>query len=179
MASRANGGKRAPRSNPTRFAQRMPSVAPGMSRGPRPLTMPTFVTRSGNSCPQASAYGPPPELPSTAKELSPRRSATSATSRGQSSSVLPGWTVGEPVARTVERDDSHVRFRRGVLGELRLEPRARMSVEVEAGRTVGPPVLRAADPPAVAKEQRLRVAGHDPKWSTEQEPRAVPRIRAR
>jgi len=46
MINRARMGKRAPSWKPTLFCQRIPSVAPGASHGPTPLTTPTRTSRS-------------------------------------------------------------------------------------------------------------------------------------
>jgi hypothetical protein len=56
-------------------ALRLSYASSSSSTGPEDETTATRVTRSGNRAPQASANGPPPEKPTTAKRSSPRASA--------------------------------------------------------------------------------------------------------
>ena len=70
--------------NANRFRRPMPAIAPGTLNGARLLTIPAFVSRSASFHAHAAAYGPPPEIPKTAKRSSPKVAATSTTSSGQS-----------------------------------------------------------------------------------------------
>jgi len=59
--------------------------------------------------------------------------------------------VRQPVAWPVESDDTNARVRRGLVSELGLKPRARMSMEVESGLAVGLPIFAVSKTPSVTE----------------------------
>ena len=75
----------------------MPSNQSGLPvYGARPARHTTPVTRSGISAAQASAGGPPPDAPMTAKRSSPSASAICATSPAAEATSRPGCGVEPP-----------------------------------------------------------------------------------
>ena len=69
---------------------------PGVSKGARPAIDAVARTRSPSSAAQASACGPPPEGPITAKRSRPKASATASASVGAEAIVRPGCRVEPP-----------------------------------------------------------------------------------
>jgi len=67
--------------------------------------------------------------------------------------------VGQPVARTVQRDHPQAGSGRGLPGEPRLQARAGMPVEIEDRLPVRLPVPRVPEPAAIAEQQRPILAG--------------------
>ena len=55
-----------------RFRRSMLATVPGTSNGARLLTIPAPASRSASFQAHAAAYGPPPEIPKTAKRSSPK-----------------------------------------------------------------------------------------------------------
>ena len=69
---------------------------PAAPNGASPDTLTTATTRSGSSAPQASACGPPPEWPMTAKEPRSSASATAAAYPAAEAMSRPGNGVDGP-----------------------------------------------------------------------------------
>ena len=74
-----------------------PPMASGPTVGATPPRTPTPTTRSGNSAPQAKAYGPPPESPITRNVSMASASASSAMSDGKSATFGYWYGVDEPM----------------------------------------------------------------------------------
>ena len=132
----------------------MLAIAPGTSKGARLLTIPAPVSRSASFHAHAAAYGPPPEIPRTAKRSSPRVGRRFANVVGPIDETPTGLKIRKTHARPVDGDQADTAHPGRLVAKAALDARSGPAVEVDDGRAPAIAEFRITQSTAVRELDR-------------------------